>query len=587
MKLMHAALPLMVALPAAGAQTGTPHAEPARPERVRLADSVIVHRADEYFSRLASLGHNGGVLIIRDGRVLLRRSYGFADRDKGIRADSATVYNIGSITKQFTAAAILRLEELGKLRVTDPIGRYLPNVPADKQGITLHHLLTHTAGLESDFSPSDYEPTTRDEYLRRALTSRLRSVPGTTHYYANSGYSLLAAIIEIVTGAEYELALTELVLRPAGMLETGYRAPRWSASRVAHGYQNGRDWGTIVDRLATPGSPYWALRGNGGLATTLDDFAHWEQALTTRRVLTDSSRRKFMTGYVNEGPAALSQYAYGWAVTRSSRGTPVVMHNGGNGVYVAEFIRFVDEGVSVFVTSTNAALPATPMARALEHIVFGEPYALPPVSVTLTPTAVQRMSGRYRLADGSTLVLRGGAGGLVAEASGQRAFVLLTSGDTASSRVAPTLNLRADTIARAVLAGNVGPLVRAIGEGEDSAAVAGRERELMASRVERFGAFRSLDVLGTVPAGRAEQRTTVRITFERGVATNLYTWGPAGFLIDIAAQPFAPTPLLAISETEFQTFDLRSPSAMRLRVEGENLVALTPQGTIPLVRQRD
>jgi len=90
-----------------------------------------------------------------------------------------------------------------------------------------------------------------------------------------------------------------------------------------------------------------------------------------------------------------------------------------------------------------------------------------------------------------------------------------------------------------------------------------------------------------VPAGSAEQRTTVRITFERGVATNLYTWGPAGFLVDIAAQPFAPPPLLAISETEFQTFDLRSPSAMRLRVEGENLVALTPQGTIPLVRQRD
>lgn len=582
MTILRALLPLFLAPQLASAQSQPPRAGSARP-----ADSVVVRNADEYFTRLAALGHNGGVLIMRDGRVLLRRSYGFADRDKGIRADSATVYNIGSITKQFTAAAILRLEELGTLRVTDSIARYLPDVPVDKRDITLHHLLTHTAGLESDFSSTDYEPTTRDQYVRRALTSRLRSTPGATHFYANSGYSLLAAIVEIVTGKEYEAALTDLVLRPAGMLETGYKAPHWAASRVAHGYQNGRDWGTIVDRIAEPGAPYWALRGNGGLATTLDDFSRWEQALTSNRVLTDSSRRKFMTGYVNEGPAGLSQYAYGWAVTTSSRGTRLVMHNGGNGVYVAEFNRFVDEGVTLFVTSTNSSLTATPMISTLEHIAFGEPFALPPTSVTLSTSATAGVSGRYQLADGSTLVLRSGAGGLVAEADGQRAFVLLHSGDTVSSRAAMTFTARADTIARSVLAGNVGPLVRAIGEGDDSASVARQEREMMASRVERFGAFRSMDVLGTVPVGRAEHRTTVRLNFERGAATNLYTWGPAGFLVDIGAQSFAPTALIAVSAAEFQTFDLRSRSTMRLRREGDDLVALTPRGDILLVRQRD
>ncbi len=582
MTIFRALLPLLVAPQLAVAQSQPPRAGSARP-----ADSVIVRNADEYFTRLAALGHNGGVLIMRDGRVLLRRSYGFADRDKGIRADSTTVYNLGSITKQFTAAAVLRLAELGKLRVTDSIGRFLPDVPGDKRAITLHHLLTHTAGLESDFSPTDDEPTTRDAYVRRALTSRLRSAPGATHFYANSGYSLLAAIIEIVTGKDYETALTELVLRPAGMLETGYKAPRWAASRVAHGYQNGRDWGTIVDRIAEPGAPYWALRGNGGLATTLDDVSRWEQALTSNRVLTDSSRRTFMTGYVNEGPAGLSQYAYGWAVTTSSRGTRLVMHNGGNGVYVAEFNRFVDEGVTLFVTSTNAALTATPMISALEHMVFGEPYALPPSSVALSAAALTSVSGRYRLADGSTLVLRSGAGGLVAEAVGQRAFVLLNSGDTASSRAAAAFTARADTIARAVIAGNVGPLVRAIGEGDDSTSVAQQEHELMVSRVERFGTFRSVEVLGTVPVGRAEHRTTVRLNFERGAATNLYTWGPAGFLVDIGAQPFAPTALIAVSTSEFQTFDLRSRSTLRLRREGDDLVASTPHGDIRLVRQRD
>ena len=129
-------------------QLAVAQSQPPRAGSARPADSVIVRNADEYFTRLAALGHNGGVLIMRDGRVLLRRSYGFADRDKGIRADSTTVYNLGSITKQFTAAAVLRLAELGKLRVTDSIGRFLPDVPGDKRAITLHHLFRNGAARE-------------------------------------------------------------------------------------------------------------------------------------------------------------------------------------------------------------------------------------------------------------------------------------------------------------------------------------------------------------------------------------------------------------------------------------------------------
>ena len=315
------------------------------------SDAQVRARTDEYLSRLESLGYAGGVLVIHNGSTVIEKSYGFANREAGVRADTNTVYSLGSITKQFTAAAILRLEELGELRTTDSISKFFKDVPADKRGITLHMLLTHTSGLESDFSPTDYEPTTRDEYLHRALTSRLRTPPGQEHFYANSGYSLLAAVVEIVTGEEYEAALTRLVLRPAGMLETGYTAPHWNAARIAHGYQDGRDWGTIVARISAPGQPYWELRGNGGLHTTLGDMKKWDAAQNSRAVLTDSSRKKYITPYVNEGPAGLSQYAYGWAVMKTSRGTRLITHNGGNGVYVAEFLRFVDEGVTIFLTS--------------------------------------------------------------------------------------------------------------------------------------------------------------------------------------------------------------------------------------------
>ncbi|MHB8838614.1 MAG: serine hydrolase domain-containing protein, partial [Gemmatimonadaceae bacterium] len=296
-----AALLVLVAAPLAGAQDAAP------------APTVgqIAARIDEYMMRLENLGYTGGVLVIRGGHTVFERSYGMANRSAGIVADTSTVYNLGSITKQFTAAAILRLEELGKLHTTDSIARFFPDAPSDKRAITLHQLLTHTAGFNSDYSPTDYEPTTRDEYVRRMFAAPLHSAQGSTHFYANAGYSLLAAIVEIVTGKDYETALRELVLQPAGMNETGYKAPNWASARIAHGYQNGRDWGTIVDRIAPADAPYWALRGNGGLHTTLGDMARWDAALNDARVLTDSSRRKFMTGYVNEGPDGQSQYAYG------------------------------------------------------------------------------------------------------------------------------------------------------------------------------------------------------------------------------------------------------------------------------------
>jgi CubicO group peptidase (beta-lactamase class C family) len=560
---------------------------PAAAQSPRAAppvDSVVAARVDEYLSRLAALGHNGGVLVLRDGRTVLERSYGMANRDAGIRADAATVYNIGSITKQFTAAAILRLEELGKLHTTDSIGRFFRELPVDKRGITIHHLLTHTAGLESDFSPTDYEPTTRDEYVHRALASKLRTPPGTQHYYANSGYSLLAAIVEIVTGRDYEAALTELVLRPAGMSETGYKAPHWDARRVAHGYQDGRDWGTIVERIAAPGAPFWALRGNGGLATTLGDFARWDAAQNDGRVLTDSSRRKFTTPWVNEDASGRSQYAYGWAVMKTPRGTRLVTHNGGNGVYVAEFQRFVDEGVTIFLTSTNAEMKASPMARVVERIVFGEPYELPPAAAAVSAGSLAAVAGTFVLPDGGRLMIRADRGQLLADAIGQSAFALLAAGDTSSSPGAAELNAKVRTIVEALVKSDIRPLVALLADQPDTADVGRQERALLSDRRQRWGELRSVDVLGTVPGAEGGLTTTARLTFERGIATNLYTWGPAGRIVDLGARPYRSTALVAVGEREFQTMQGLGSGTLRLRLDGTGLVAQTPRGNVRLVR---
>ena len=555
--------------------------EPAAPP----TDAQVASRIDEYMMRLENLGYTGGVLVIRAGRPVLKRSYGLVNRAAGIVADTATVYNLGSITKQFTAAAILRLEEQGKLRTTDSIARFFPDAPADKRAITLHQLLTHTAGFDSDYSPTDYEATTRDEYVRRMFAAPLRTAPGTAHFYSNAGYSLLAAIVELATGANYEAALSELVLRPAGMTETGYKGPGWATNRIAHGYQNGRDWGTIVDRIAPSDAPYWALRGNGGLHTTLGDMARWDAALNDVRVLTDSSRRKFMTGYVNEGPDGQSQYAYGWAVMKTSRGTRLVTHNGGNGVYVAEFLRFVDDGVTIFVTSTVSELTATQAVRVISRIVFGQPYELPPQRVAVAAATLDSVAGTYRLGDGSRLVLRADNGRLMAEAVGQQAFALLATGDTASPPGAAEANERARVIVEALVVGNVGPLIAELGEGgPDSAEVARQEAQLMDGRRQRLGAYQSLDVIGTLRAPDGGLRTTVRLNFERGGATNIYTFNRSRRIEDLGARPYSAVELIPSDAHEFRSFDPRGGSSMRLMFEGTSAFAMTPSGRVALVR---
>ena len=558
----------------------------AQDAAVPPGDAQLVARVNEYMGRLEGFGYTGCVLVIRDGRVVLERSYGMANRAAGIHADTNTVYNLGSITKQFTAAAILRLEELGKLHTTDSIARFFPTAPADKRNITLHQLLTHMAGFNSDYSPSDYEETTRSEYVRRMFAAPLRSAPGSKFFYANSGYSLLAAIIELVTGRDYETALRELVLQPAGMRETGYKAPAWAPARIAHGYQSGRDWGTIVERIAPAAAPYWELRGNGGLHTTLDDMSRWDAALNDRRVLTDSSRRKYMTGYVNEGPDGFSQYAYGWAVMKTSRGTRLVTHNGGNGVYVAEFLRFVDDHVTLFVTSTVSDLTATQAVRVISRIVFGQPYDLPPAHVAVAPTALVAAVGSYRLGDGSRLTIRPDDGRLMAEGVGQQAFALLTTGDTASAPTANALNERSRVIVEALVAGNVGPLAAAMGPGgPDSVKLAGQETQMMAGRRQRFGVLQSVEVLGTVRGEMGGLQTTVRLNFSAGGATNLYTWDATGHITDLGARPYQAVELVPSESGEFRSFNGRGGGGVRITFDAGTATAITPRGRIVMLRQ--
>lgn len=363
------------------------------------ADEDLARRVDEYMSRMTEAGFTGSLLVAKNGEIILSKGYGMADPDRGIPATDETVFTIGSITKQFTGAAVLKLWMMGKVGLQDPITEYFEDVPDDKKGITIHHLLTHTAGFRGAVG-DDRDPIGRESFLKLAMESKLNREPGTLYEYSNVGYSLLGIIIELVSGRGYESFLHEHLFKPAGMNKTGYLIPDWKDEDFAVGYRGGERWGTIRDFPWADDGPGWHLRANGGILSTVTDMYRWHLALEGDEVLSREAKRLFQTPHVPEGQGADSHYGYGWAVSTTPRNTRLVAHNGGNMVFAADFLRFVDEDVVIFAASNTAEIKAFRVSDVVSRIVFGEPYSLPlPEAITMDEEALRRdPMGRHALA---------------------------------------------------------------------------------------------------------------------------------------------------------------------------------------------
>lgn len=517
-------------------------------------------RIDEYLTRLEAFGFSGNVLVARGGRILLHKGYGMANREKGIRMGPDTVISIGSITKQFTAAAILKLEMQGKLKVEDTLSKFFTDAPADKAAITLHQLLTHTAGLESNYGPSDYEAVSRDEIVGRILAAPLRSKPGEAHFYSNAGYSLLGAIVEVVSGRGYEAYLSEQLFKPAGMTSTGYQIPKWNPDTVARGYLDGKDWGTILEKPWAEDGPYWNLRANGGIHSTPSDMYKWHVALEGDEVLSKSARERYTTPYVAEGPRAMSHYAYGWAIFTTPRKTKLVTHNGGNGIFAADFRRYVDENAVIYVAS-NAEISAIGVSETLPLILFGASYRLPPATINLDATSLDRFAGTYRTAAGSTITATRIDGRLFLQGESHEALEVLNP--PAPLQLASRAKDLVAKIADAGSKGDFAPLWDAFGRTLSQDEVNAQESELWKSRRERLGEFKGYVVVGTYRM-RPGFGTLLRLDFARGSELLKFAWDEGDLVGIRTLEQFPGLSFLPISATEFAAFDLRDPAQVRL-----------------------
>jgi len=328
-----------------------------------------IQKIDSYLSQGAAHGFSGSVLLAREGEVLLHKGYGLADKEQSIAYTPYTVSTIGSVTKQFTATAILKLEEMQMLTITDSLGIFFKDIPQDKQAITIHQLLTHTSGLVNAIG-SDFEDIPVDKFFKAVFATELLHSPGAQYAYSNIGYSILARIIEVVSGSDYEKFLQKHLFLPAEMKQTGYLLPKWEKVPVAKGYAyNLVFMGTLLSRFEQQDGVTWSLKGNGGIHSTTGDMYKWYRALKNHKVLSKESFEKLTTPYVLEYEGGDSYYGYGWALYTSDRNTKIISHNGGNGVFFHDYLYLPQEDV-VIILFTNASSREVEVAWPLEKMLF-------------------------------------------------------------------------------------------------------------------------------------------------------------------------------------------------------------------------
>lgn len=391
---------------------------------VTLSAQDITTRTDAYVSAaVKSHRFNGTVLLAKDGKVIFKKGYGMADFEWDIANTPATKFRLGSITKQFTAMCIMQLQERGLLNVDDSIGKYLTDYPkpvADK--VTIHHLLTHSSGIPSYtddptfFKEKSILPLTVKQMIDSFKDKPLKFDPGTKFEYDNSGYFLLGAIIEKVSGKTYEAYLQENIFKPLGMKDSGYDRPGPILKYRASGYQPDKDapTGLVNSPYLDMGLPYAA----GSLYSTVEDLFLWDQALYTEKLVKKSSLDRLFKGQIDA--PGMGKYAYGWGVAEV-KGHKNVAHGGGINGFATYISRFPEDH-AVFIYLRNLTTPLPPKFNDdLTSLLFGE--AMEPAkektAVKGNARIVETLDGVYELAPQFKITVTHEGDHLFAQATGQ------------------------------------------------------------------------------------------------------------------------------------------------------------------------
>ncbi|OIK15890.1 hypothetical protein BIV60_07120 [Bacillus sp. MUM 116] len=310
---------------------------------------------------------NGVVLVAKGGKAVFEKGYGFANKENGIPNQLNTQFRIASLTKSFTAVSILQLEREGKLKTTDPISKYINHFP-DGDKITIQDLLTHSSGVADHFNLTDTtKPITMNAFINLMEKQTLSFNPGTKYQYSNTGYMILAYIIEKVSGKSYQTYFQNHIFKPAGMNSTYLR--KVDANNFANGYKNMKKVVESDDESQ--------LAGAGDIISTVGDMLKYNNAIHNFKILSPTEVVKMETGYIDTDQWGVFKYGYGWKIANNfiSFGRPMIEHNGSLPGFKCELVDFIKDRVTVIVLSNNnGTWNSGALARELASLCLGTKY---------------------------------------------------------------------------------------------------------------------------------------------------------------------------------------------------------------------
>ncbi|MBL8268719.1 serine hydrolase domain-containing protein [Steroidobacter sp.] len=366
---------------------------------------VTPAQVDEVFSKWNRADSPGcAVAVLHDGETVFTRGYGMADLSHDAPIVPSTPFHVASVSKQFTAAAIMLLEEQGKLALDDDVRRYIPELPDFGTGITLRNLLQHTSGLRDQWGllalagyRYSLDLITDDDVLKIVLAQReLNFTPGSKFMYSNTGFTLAAQVVKRLSGQSLREFTTRNLFAPLGMNSTHFRNDHAEINR-------GEAWGYVP----APGGKFrlavtnFDTVGPTSLYTTVEDLAKWDQNFYEQRVGSAHFNDR-MTRLDPLTTGGDNYFAMGLMMLRY-RGLPIVEHSGGDAGYRSEILRFPEQHFSV-VCLCNTTAPATELARKVADLYLAERLPLPPVTFVVRDDAATRRAalgkdGIYRSRD--------------------------------------------------------------------------------------------------------------------------------------------------------------------------------------------
>lgn len=512
---------------------------------------------ENYLKKIEVYGFSGQILAAENGKIILNKACGFADRERKILNTRETVFNVASFTKQFTATAILRLEADSKLKTTDTIGKYFENVPADKAGITIHQLLSHRSGLARGNSAKN---TTRDESVQKILGEPLAAKPGEKFIYSNSGFHVLAAIIEKLSGKTYQQYVTEKLFQPAGMSNSGFFSDmKWPADRIA---QTGNEWGALDP--FTKWKKVWNY-GSGSVVSNTEDIFRWFQALNANRILPGEEKEKLFQKYT-AGFDEDTSYGYGWYIEKLKDGSDLIFHGGDNPGYHSEFRWYVKDNRMIIILANyeifepdGVAVQKRVIANNINRILKNEEYKQPPAFIKLPAKDIKKYEGEYKFPGGERAKIFFAGDSLSVGVEGQELINALLHYDGEAAKKYDEANDLTEFILNNIAAGRKEKILERLSKDDYDFYI-----PFLAKQIDEFkdkmGALKEYKVQGTVsfPWDLNEYRTNIILSYEKG-STDVFLGWVSGKLNDVTTETGRPFPLILTlvpqSKTNFSTFE--------------------------------